>query len=240
MDDTRIWICPALCGCEIEMNAFWTDELIMQGDKKVSYRHPACWTIRDMKIINACVGHEHYKSSPLLEDPYFGAWGYLRLTTQVSKHGLTFRDENNQVVTPEKNPELFLIPEEATEAQRLYIHLYQYTSGTTSLDTCGCKIHQIGNHLTGEGKIVDHPVHTYRCHCHTSDVDHSVALKENRDKECVKCEVMKTCNLKEEEVEWKFEDDRSLTISSSKLGPVDKLTLATKCETLVTTKVNIQ
>lgn len=42
---TRIWICPALCGCEVSMRASWVDDAPDNDGtgRVVSFRHPGWW-----------------------------------------------------------------------------------------------------------------------------------------------------------------------------------------------------
>lgn len=176
MQDTRIWISPALCGCEIEMDAYWTDKPIVDAQgRKTSYLHPSNGSMENLRIVNVCATHDHFRTDPFPADPYYGCIGYLpikgREHVMWPVHPLT---EKALVWTD---------PLTATEAERLYVQLGRYDGGTERLLTCGCSISVVSDRETGTRVFVEKPGHTIRCDAHKDDTDHSIAKAEQADVE---------------------------------------------------------
>lgn len=75
MQETRTWVCPKLCGCELKITAQWASEVKEDGKM---YQHPVGFTITYISIENVCAEH-----LPLTEsigpDPYGGKPGYIKL-----------------------------------------------------------------------------------------------------------------------------------------------------------------
>lgn len=149
------WICSTLCGCKIDITAEWGNEPINENGVFISYRHPVPYTIElnSMAIVEICPNHEHFKTNDLSPDPYGGCPGYIKL--------------------PIQNP---------TEAQKLYIQLYQFSGQTAYSTTCGCKMHEVVNRFTNEISLAKHSINTVHCDYHINDYDHSAVRKENREK----------------------------------------------------------
>ena len=210
MSENRIWICPALCGCEIELVADWSEPITYDAlGRSVSYRHPIGYTITNLTIINVCAAHDSYKTDPLPKDPYGGAPGYMS------------------------------IPVNPTEAEALYIRLYQYSGGTWKPDTCGCTIYQCSNRFLDDSKHLEHSIHTKRCKFHSNDIDHSVVIKENSDKELIKQQIKDDYGLTDDDIKWSFEDDRSLTLNISKLSINEKVSSKNSFSSKSTRKINL-
>jgi hypothetical protein len=158
--ESRIFICPALCGCELRMEATWVDDQAARDaqNRAVSYRNPVPGTIFSIAIEAVCAAHDALRQEPLPEDPYFTATGYL------------------------------LIPEgrraqwEAalSEAERLYVHLFRYSAQKLGPDTCGCRIAMVHD-LSGReaARCVQHHRHTRRCREHRDDDDQHTEALEN-------------------------------------------------------------
>lgn len=77
MRDTRIFVAPTLCGCEVTLAADWTDADPEVGGK--SYRHPIPGTITAVTDAHPCALHSVLPTTPLPADPYHGSPGYLKV-----------------------------------------------------------------------------------------------------------------------------------------------------------------
>lgn len=81
-NDTRTWICPALCGCAIQLTAYWVKEPDASSE---TYQHPLPRTITAVNIKNVCAEHDHLRTDPVAADPYGGAPGYFDPALAVSE-----------------------------------------------------------------------------------------------------------------------------------------------------------
>lgn len=151
MVEKREWICPALCGCKINITAEWASDPIDGGEgKKIMYQHPKGGTITDLEVVSVCRDHAHLQLG-IGENPYGGRPGYIKL--------------------PIENPTL---------AQCLYIGLYDCHGNTLTL-SCGCRLYKHFNKTTiDQHQYLEHPHKTFRCASHKHDSDHSVALADQQ------------------------------------------------------------
>lgn len=193
------------------MTAEWSEAASDDNGRSVSYLHPIQWTMQDLSIVACCPNHAPMKTQPVGANPYGGSPGYLPLLGQQlpAKHPVY----NTAVVPRDRN--------NLTEAENLYVHLFQYSAGNFRPESCECVIHEVHNRLTGEAETKEHPQHTSRCHHHTNDTDHAVALKECGDKHKVHTYLMQALNLKEDEITVKYNEARELVIESSKVARRD-------------------
>ena len=150
---TRIWICPALCGCELRIAASWVDAQPDEDGtgRAVSFRHPVPNTLTDVTVVSVCVEHAALTTAPFPADPYYGALGYIRP-----------------------------VPANPTEGERLYIHLFRFTGQKFKPDTCDCRLYQ---HVDRANNVVAEPrrhvKHSLKCQHHVDDTDAGTAAREN-------------------------------------------------------------
>lgn len=150
---TRIWKCPALCGCELSMLARWVDASPDDDGtgRAVSFRHPAPNSIESIDVVSVCAAHASLTTDPFPADPYYGSLGYIRP-----------------------------IPTNPTEGERLYIHLYRYTGQRLKPDTCDCRLYQHADRATN---VLDlpkrHAKHSRKCQHHLTDDDTGTQAREN-------------------------------------------------------------
>lgn len=219
---TRIWICPALCGCELDISAEaiqdasgtvlwqpWTGAADDDGTGRlVSFRHPTGPCITKIVPRVVCPAHAHFLTDPLIADPTYGGEmaGYLFTVDLAARPG--------QRLTP-RAP--------TTPAENLYVGLSRYTGQTWRPDTCRCKIYQMSDRTTPASQTVaPHVVHTHKCSPHAADDDaHSQAIAECVAKnDAVKAVTDLHSDLTAEDVEWSFNDQRELTVSAPTKGLV--------------------
>ncbi len=179
VSDTRIWLCPALCGCELSITASWVDD---QADndgtgRAVSFRHPVPNTITNIVVENACVEHTPLRTAPFPADPYFGALGYIRP-----------------------------IPANPTEGERLYIHLYRYTGQVLKPDTCDCRLYQHADRATRTLAVPKrHHKHSRKCQHHLTDTDDGTTARENSQRKAQLFDRAVNVLLKNEaEFSWEY------------------------------------
>ena len=150
------WVCPKMCGCEININADWSNDPVDYNGASSSFQHPIPYTITEMSIKNVCAEHASLTTAELPADPYNGCPGYIKL--------------------PIDNP---------TEAQKLYIQLYRYNGQRLKPDTCGCKIYQVWDDIAQVISVTPHP-NTVKCPRHQADdALHTQAFTDSRMKQRV-------------------------------------------------------
>lgn len=188
---TAIWICPALCGCEIRMTANWATDPTEDTGRRVSYQHPRPFSITAMAIEHVCAAHDHLRTEPLSADPYGGRPGYIRL--------------------PLADP---------TEAQRLYIHLYAYSGQRYTPDTCRCRIYECVDRRDQTATIHQHPRHTSRCQHHQhDDAQHSAAHENAQRKARIIERLERALAVSAADIAWEFDDQRVLTVTVTGATP---------------------
>ena len=84
--ETRNWVCPTLCGCELNITAEWLSPL-SPGER--SYQHPKPGTITTVTIGTVCAAHAHFQTDPPLDETYSGEMsGYLLRPTTTEAERL--------------------------------------------------------------------------------------------------------------------------------------------------------
>lgn len=147
-----IFVCQALCGCELEIAGQWVHPPDASGKyhafpiRKPILGKPS--SVTSIQIVSVCATHAPWQTEPLPADPYFGAVGY------------------------------YDIPANPTPAEKLFIRFYQYV-GLRSSFVCGCKAGVALDRKTGITTLHDHPQHSQRCTDHGIDKDHSLAQNEH-------------------------------------------------------------
>lgn len=160
-----IFVCPALCGCQLIIDGRWVhdpDPNERIDGLPVYHGFPARLvgtgktSIRSLEIRQCCLTHAPWQTEPLPANPYGGAPGYLDVPT---------------------NP---------TPAERLFIRMFDMCGGVHTLDTCGCSIGFYA--LRSDLKVlhyVEHPQYHRACarHAHLRGADrHAVPMAEHRKK----------------------------------------------------------
>lgn len=169
---TRTFLCPALCGCRIRMRGRFVSEEIWDGAEKISYQHPAPWSIVEgsLAIRAVCAAHAPLLHTPPLADPHYGCPGYLLFHNGHvlwPRKGRTTGDlqlavaearrlaEEQQRVLPETDirqlVDAFIVDlveqrqaaPSLTPAELLYLHLYDYCGQVWHSDICGCAIAEV-------------------------------------------------------------------------------------------------
>lgn len=206
MKDTRIWVCPALCGCELEITAEWVKEAEEVDGRRLSYQHPKGGSIETISIAKVCAQHERHKSEPLPPDPYFGSTGYIPLKGQQIQRRVSVKE---------------LDPAQASEAEKLYIQLYRYSGSSFKPDTCGCRIYTCHDRSgKDQPKQIRHAARTAHCRHHARDDNHKAALEENSRKNLTLMQLREKYPEMDDpryEPKWRFDDQRVLRISLPKM-----------------------
>lgn len=181
---TRIWICPALCGCEIRLTADWVKDVADDdgSGRAVSYQHPVPFTARTAEIVATCPTHDPLRATPLPADPYGGCPGYVRLP----------------LPTP-------------TEALVLYVHLYRYTGQRMTPTTCKCRIYEARDRFAPTDTPVQRPAHakhSRHCEHHQGDTGHVRAMEEHKRMNDTLNEAMaRVSSMNEDRFAWSYEPD---------------------------------
>lgn len=172
--ETRIWIAPPLCGCEISLTAQWVGPIdIDDRGREVSYRHPIPFTITELAIMSTCPAHDALRHADPTVDPWPDRPGYLR--------------------RPLVNP---------SEAALLYMGLWGENGQSQELDSCGCVIHYIQSETAGDIIVVHHPKHTIKCRHHRrDDAKHSAAFADNATLNALRAAIMADDQLAEDAVD---------------------------------------
>jgi hypothetical protein len=78
---TKRWICPALCGCELDITANWNRPAWLEAlaPEPTSYQHPIPGTITHVEAAHICHDHRRHQVEAVLFAPYAGSWsaGYI-------------------------------------------------------------------------------------------------------------------------------------------------------------------
>ena len=216
--DTRIWICPALCGCELRIHAEWVDPTATQEDNRlVSHRHPIPGTVRSVEIQSVCTAHDALRTAALPEDPYFGSPGYLRIPAGQ-------RTQWEAALT---------------EAERLYVHLFRYSAQRNRPDTCGCRICEVHDRSGQEGlRRVQHRQHTRKCRSHEDDDDQHTNALENAARKNRLLNRLKNQfpSVTDDNVTWEFQrtpQGRVFHINPTSLTPAQKASVQNWADTNV-------
>ena len=222
MIQKAIWICPALCGCEIEMTANWVHDLFQRGNDTISYGHPVPYTISDLMVHAVCAEHDHLQIDPVAENPYFiseedfiNLIEHFDVQDEATYHEIANISKRGYIGVP-PNP---------TNAEKLYIGLYNYSSILHGLDTCQCKIYKVHRRDSEQMEISKREDVTYKCKYHKADNDaHDQALTEHTLKNDVVNQLTEThpdltkqnadgtSVLDDSKVRWKFDKSRKLQI----------------------------
>ena len=204
-----IWVCPALCGCEIEMEAdFDISALENDSGRTVSYRHPKPYTISSMTILNTCVAHQPLLSTPIDESQFmdydidFGGFvqnrGYLKLP----------------IVSP-------------TSAEMLYSGLYKYTAQIWSPSVCKCHLFGVFERdKPGQTHVIKKSILTKRCIHHKNDTDDAQAVRDEVESVTKGIQLLMNTFQKldggQDGIKYRFEADRSIVFSHPLLNQTDK------------------
>lgn len=212
MRDTRIWICPKLCGCELKITAEWAGKAVTEGGRKISYQHPRPQTIKSLEIENVCSDHESFKTEQIDNEILFrylcaGPTCYHPKPDGEPKHA----------------PKPF---NELTEAEQLYINLTRYIGTQWVVPTCKCKVAITADSLSGEHIKLEHPIHTGRCKFHTNDTGHVKAEGEYRTHKSVLETLMLESDLTEKFVDNPFKPGSLLVVNEDIRGLLQGFGLA--------------
>jgi len=200
--EKRLWICQALCGCELEILAIWTDPPVRDHKGRIiSDRHPAPGTLETLSVVNVCADHMPFLSGPQIEETYGGEMaGYLH------------------------RPQM-------TEAESLYVALTRFSGQKVRPDTCDCQMFETWDR-TKPGTFVrkHHPRLTRHCSAHVGDTDHSAAVENNRRKNLVVNRLASEFGLPADRIEWGWTGDRLLLITASGLSPGQRAAAQEWCD----------
>jgi len=179
----RIWICPALCGCELRLTALWPDVADADGTgRAVAFAHPVPGTITAVSVVAVCPVHTSLQTDPFPAVPFYGSPGYLP------------------------------IPATPTAAERLYIHLYRYSGNLWKPDTCGCSVYYCHDRARSESSTTpQHHRHTKKCVHHVADTnDHAGAKENNSRKNRLVERAITFLNKQDAEFSWAYDANRVL------------------------------
>lgn len=163
-----IWVCPALCGCQIEMDAeFFSDGLEISNGLTYSHRHPKAFTATSLNIISICPTHQGLENEAV-DESYF---------IDFNERTMQFQQNRGYLKLPLVNP---------SAAEILYMNLYRYT-GQMTIFPCGCSIYKSCERNVPNSKAIKrHPLHSKKCERHKNDTDDGKAAKEEfKNKEVV-------------------------------------------------------
>ncbi len=144
-----IFVCPALCGCELRITGEWAHPPDADGKyhafpiRKPIPGKPS--SVRSIEIVSVCPTHAQWQTDPLPADPYGGAAGY------------------------------YDIPAAPTPEEKLFIRFYRYVGASSTL-FCRCKTGVVVDRETGVASHLVHPQHSQRCKDHADDTDHAKAI----------------------------------------------------------------
>ena len=180
--DTRIFIPPTLCGCELSITAKWTTEAETVDGRKVSYKHPTPFTITGIEIVNVCAEHDVYRTS-VPTDPYWDldtepvgktSSGYICI-------GDTCVHPNKQGEPKHSNPKSVA---ELSEGEKVYVNLWRFTGmKKTFKGSCDCEAF-ICDSKEGQQVFRNHPKHSKKCRHHKEDDENcTIADSESRLKQ---------------------------------------------------------
>lgn len=183
------------------MRATWVDDeaTIDSQNRSVSYRHPKGRTISKLEILSVCATHDFLRTAPVEKNPYGGSPGYVD------------------------------VPENPTEAEKVYIGLFRYGGQNFQPDTCDCVLHMVTDRLDPNSvTLMEHAEHTRRCEFHVDDVSHERALGENK----LKSDAVNTIRAARpdliggDDILWSFDSKRALILDLPKLDDSEKAAVA--------------
>ncbi len=173
--DLAEWVCPALCGCRIVIEAKWLDGDIQPNG--LSYRHPIPFTIRSLELAEVCEEHR-----PALQYNIAGIYEhvFVKKSSFSRSELLTARNEwgNKIQVAGYLNYPIY----SPRPVDRLYTYLWRYCGNLLRPDTCGCQIYKSFDRFNpaSSEKFHEHPLHSQWCDAHL--FDHQSALLMNQRK----------------------------------------------------------
>jgi len=158
IQQTKNWVAPPLCGCELLITAEWTDEPT-RGDGK-RYQHPTGRTITAIEIVTVCPVHE----AMITDAARFAVqtatlFGDVKLAIKMAGTDMALNQRQGYLNYPIANP---------TDAEVLYTLLWFYGTQTQTL-ACGCVLAACHHKILGQIAYYDHPLHAEKCECHVSD-----------------------------------------------------------------------
>lgn len=222
MPETRNWICPEMCGCELKIIGTWIFPIDYVS------ANPSRGSVRSVDIVNVCDTHLPLLSQPIDETVFFSG-----------DDGNPILDENDQPIQvrgyltyPITNP---------SDGEKLYSYLSRYGIFFNTLDTCGCKTSDSVNGYDGTRRPVCHP-QMKKCKLHKADDD---LLTQARDENVTKNYSIKAViesdpSIREADVVWSFGKGRKLDLSIPKATLQQKTTLQNAIDSqLGTGKVNL-
>ena len=192
---TAIWVCPALCGCRLSLDADWVKQPEPGGD--ISYQHPIPKTIRTLSIEGVCAAHDHFRTDALPADPYGGSPGYL----------------NPVPVSPTEAEKLYI---------QLFRYTGQRWKPDTCGCRIALCVDRFGAEPV---KINQHPKHSMKCRHHEADDDQHIAARENHDRKNAAVAKLKEKFdfLTDDDIAWSFDDaTRILRLKTIKLKANEK------------------
>lgn len=156
---SRKWHPACLCGCELQITAQWLDESI--------YRHPIPFTITSIQINNVCSEHSTCVDMPDVSDLF-----------DIDQMTGTIVQNRGYQRYPINNPLL---------AEILYAHLFRHNGQRKTL-RCGCTFYYHSHPTIGKMKLLEHPLHSRKCHTHRHDtlggvqahIDHNAAISSKK------------------------------------------------------------
>lgn len=155
---TRIWVSPALCGCELRIDAKWSGEAADDGKQ---YQHPASApgvdksgksrnTVTSVEIISQCATHAGWETA-VNWTPFATMTGYCD------------------------------IPATPSPGLCLYVNHWRFTNLLHRLTLCDCTPNHVHSRADDSQVTVQHPHHTSRCQLHADDDNqHTKALDVER------------------------------------------------------------
>lgn len=182
MIDTRIFLPPTLCGCELQIRAEWIGEPENHNGNRASFKHPRPFSIDEIVILNVCAEHEIYKTE-LPTDPYWDLH-----TEPVGKTSSGYICVGDTCVHPDRqgepkhtNPKPYA---SLSEGEKVYINLWRFSGMKKSYKgSCDCEAF-ICHSKEGEMSFKNHPKHTKKCRHHKEDDENcTVAESECRLKQ---------------------------------------------------------
>lgn len=188
--DKRIWICPALCGCELEITAEWpADSLVIDGNgRKTSHMFPKGMVgkqgqekqfIQSINVVNICPLHIG------LDQTMPDTSGFFDMNNDDG----ALRQNRGYLLYPIANP---------TPGEILFTNLYGFLGRRQRSATCGCEMYNPVQTDQRRENVVElahrkNPHLTKKCRHHLNDTDdHQACLAENAKLGQVLREILKS------------------------------------------------
>ena len=201
---TAVWLCPALCGCEVAIEADWVRPPKQIAGRAISYAHPIPGSVRALGAHAVCAAHAHFRTDPLPADPYGGSPGYLA------------------------------VPAAPGPTEKLYIRLFRYVGNRFQPDTCECRIYLCHDRLGLEPtRTLPHLEHTRKCRHHALDDDqHTHAQEENQRKNRAVGRLREQLPaLTDDDVAWSFDEGtRRLVVTARGARPAERQVVQAWCD----------